>query len=69
MTSLSPCDNADNIVCFQGTEAAGTGKYDKHMEAGVYACAGCNTPLYKSATKFNSGCGWPAFFDGEHLMN
>jgi len=47
----------------KGTEPGGTGKFDKHMEEGVYTCAGCNTPLYKSATKFNSGCGWPAFFD------
>lgn len=42
----------------------GTGKYDKMFEEGTYECAGCGTPLYKSSTKFNSGCGWPAFFDG-----
>lgn len=42
----------------------GTGKYNKHSEDGVYECAGCGSPLYKSTTKFNSGCGWPAFYDG-----
>ena len=42
----------------------GTGKYDKFFEEGVYKCAGCGTPLYKSKTKFNSGCGWPAFYEG-----
>ena len=52
------------ILREKGTEPAGTGKYDKHYEEGVYACAGCGTPLYKSVTKFKSGCGWPAFFDG-----
>jgi len=51
------------ILRQKGTEAPGTGKYDKHKEEGIYSCAGCGTPLYKSATKFNSGCGWPAFFD------
>ncbi|KAH9935915.1 SelR domain-containing protein [Epithele typhae] len=51
------------ILREKGTEPAGTGEYDKHYEEGVYACAGCNAPLYKSATKFKSGCGWPAFFD------
>ncbi|CAI0448713.1 unnamed protein product [Linum tenue] len=42
----------------------GTGQYDKFSEEGVYSCAGCETPLYKSTTKFNSGCGWPAFYEG-----
>lgn len=47
----------------KGTEMAGTGQFNKHYEPGVYTCAGCDAPLYKSATKFDSGCGWPAFFD------
>ncbi|KAI8985553.1 peptide methionine sulfoxide reductase msrB [Trametes punicea] len=51
------------ILRQKGTEPAGTGKYDKFFQDGVYACAGCGAPLYKSSTKFNSGCGWPAFFD------
>lgn len=42
----------------------GTGQYDKFYDEGVYNCAGCGTPLYKSTTKFNSGCGWPAFYEG-----
>lgn len=52
------------ILRQKGTEYPGTGEYDKFYEEGIYTCAGCNTPLYKSTTKFNSGCGWPAFFDG-----
>jgi len=47
----------------KGTERAGTGEYEHHKDDGVYTCAGCGTPLYKSTTKFSSGCGWPAFFD------
>ena len=42
----------------------GTGEYDKFFGEGIYECAGCGTPLYRSTTKFNSGCGWPAFFEG-----
>lgn len=43
------------ILRQKGTEPAGTGKYDHHSEQGVYNCAACDTPLYKSTTKFNSG--------------
>ncbi|KAI8913102.1 peptide methionine sulfoxide reductase msrB [Powellomyces hirtus] len=47
----------------KGTEAPGTGEFNKHTAEGTYTCAGCNTPLYTSKHKFDSGCGWPAFFD------
>ncbi|KAI3445831.1 hypothetical protein Pfo_002496 [Paulownia fortunei] len=53
-----------HILRQKGTEYPGTGEYDKFYEEGVYKCAGCGTPLYKSTTKFNSGCGWPAFYEG-----
>ena len=36
----------------------------KYPDVGVYECAGCREPLYFARTKFNSGCGWPAFYDG-----
>ncbi|KAL0922003.1 hypothetical protein M5K25_005959 [Dendrobium thyrsiflorum] len=52
------------ILRDKGTEPPGSGEYDKFFEEGTYQCAGCKTPLYKSTTKFNSGCGWPAFFEG-----
>lgn len=51
------------ILRLKGTERAGTGKYNKTYDEGVYVCAGCKTPLYTSTTKFDSGCGWPAFYD------
>ncbi|KAK8952428.1 Peptide methionine sulfoxide reductase B5 [Platanthera zijinensis] len=52
------------ILRLKGTEYPGTGKYNKFFEDGIYECAGCGSPLYKSVTKFNSGCGWPAFYEG-----
>ncbi|CAF2125398.1 hypothetical protein HID58_010649 [Brassica napus] len=52
------------ILRQKGTEIPGTGEYDKFFEDGIFSCVGCKTPLYKSSTKFDSGCGWPAFFEG-----
>ena len=51
------------ILRGRGTERASTGKYDKHFEKGTYVCAGCGAELFISDTKYNSGCGWPAFYE------
>ncbi len=46
----------------KGTERAFANKYDKHFAPGTYECAACGQELFNSETKFNSGCGWPAFY-------
>ena len=52
-----------NILKDKGTEPPFTGEYDNHFETGIFVCRACQSPLYESNTKFNSGCGWPSFDD------
>ena len=52
-----------HVLREKGTEAPFSGKYDTFFEKGKYKCAACGNVLFSSDTKYDSGCGWPAFFD------
>lgn len=52
-----------NIARQKGTERPWTSKYESSKEIGTYYCAVCGNPLFKSDTKFESGCGWPSFYE------
>ena len=52
-----------SIARQKGTERAWTSKFEKFSEIGTYYCAACGNALFKSDTKFESGCGWPSFYE------
>jgi peptide-methionine (R)-S-oxide reductase len=56
-------EEAYRVLRKKGTEYPHTGTYNLHFESGTYVCKGCNTPLFESNSKFESGCGWPSFSD------
>ena len=60
-TELSP--EQYEVLRNKGTERAFTGALLNNKETGMYTCAGCGAPLFSSDTKFESGSGWPSFWE------
>ncbi len=59
-------DEEYRILRESGTEARFSGEYvDHHPDDGEYRCVGCGTVLFDAETKYESGCGWPAFYAAE----
>lgn len=56
-------DEEKRIMVDKGTETPFSGEYDNFFKEGVFVCRQCNAPLYTSKSKFDAGCGWPAFDD------
>lgn len=52
-----------NVARNKGTERPGTSAFEHSKEVGTYYCAACGNALFKSDTKFESGCGWPSFYE------
>ena len=52
-----------NIARLKGTERPGSSPFENSKEVGTYYCAVCGNALFKSDTKFESGCGWPSFYE------
>lgn len=59
-SKLSP--EAYAVCRLGGTERPGSGKFYRHYETGMYVCACCGSELFRSDSKYDSGSGWPSFF-------
>ncbi len=60
-SKLTP--EAYNVCFLKGTEPPGSGKYLHNKATGMYVCTVCANPLFSSDTKFDSGTGWPSFWN------
>lgn len=58
-----------NICRLKATEMPGSGKYDKFFKKGYYKCVACGNRLFDSDTKYDSGSGWPSFYDVHDKSN
>lgn len=56
-------DHQKDVLFNKATEAPGTGALLHNKDTGMYTCANCGTQLFSSETKFDSGSGWPSFYD------
>ncbi len=66
-TKLTP--EQYNVCFLKGTEPPGSGKWLHNNAAGMYVCVNCGQELFKSDTKFDSGTGWPSFWDSAVKAN
>ena len=56
-------DEQYRVLREKGTEAPFSGEYDHTFEPGTYHCTGCGAVLFESDAKYDSGCGWPSFYE------
>jgi peptide-methionine (R)-S-oxide reductase len=53
----------ERVIVQKGTERPFSGEYDHFYKPGTYICRRCNAPLFAAESKYDAGCGWPAFDD------